>query len=341
MPKLLLQILALVVFLVLVIGGGGAWLVRMLGDEVGSVVSMQEQDDRQVAVPGVKRLRVRGKQADVRVYADSGTVAQVTAVRVGAAKNTEEALQRARAITWTAEVAGDTLVVEGKVPEGPGLAEVGTALKGGAYQLGLAIYVPKGTAVDVEVGVGDLWCGRATAPVRLASGTGAVEAVDVRADVAVATATGDVTVTGGRGKTLATAGTGNVAVGHRPGPALEMRTGTGDLDWAFPYEAPATNRLEAGTGDITLSVGTNANVALELEAQTGAIDNRTKLPGTVRANEAGSGARASLTAGTGKARLGARTGTGNVLVEGPRGPEAPEPSARGVEVVSPPPSGTP
>ncbi len=328
MPKLILMVLGLVLVLIGVIGGGGAWLVRQLGDELGSIVSMQEQDDRQIQVPGVKRLRVRANTADVRVFADAGTVAQVTAVRIGAAKNQAEALARAKAIRWTAAVAGDALVVTATVPAGPGLGEVGTALKGGAYQLALAVYVPAGIAVDAEVDTGDLWCGRASAPVRLKSATGAVEVVDVRADVVAVSDTGDVTVRGGRGATLAQTGTGNVSVGFRPGPRLEMKTETGTLDWAFPYEAPAVNRLEAGTGDITLAVGGNANVALELEAATGQITDLTKLKGNIHANEAGTGARASLVAGKRLAKLGARTATGSILVEGPRGPESPAPTAR-------------
>lgn len=323
MPKLALMVLGFVVLLVAVVGAGGAWLVRQLGDEVGSIVSMQEQDDRQLDVAGVKRLRVRADQADVRVFADAGSTALITAVRVGAAKNQAEALERAKAIKWSAVVQGDALVVEAKLPQAPGLGELGTALKGGAYQLALAIYVPKGTAIDAEVETGDLWCGRASAPVRLKSGTGAVEAVDVRADVTAESETGDVAVSGGRGATVARTGTGDVSVGHRPGPRLEMKTDTGELDWAYPYEAPAANRLEAGTGGITLSLGGNANVALELEAVTGQITDTTKLKGHIRANEAGSGARASLVAGKPLAKLGARTTTGSILVEGPRGPATP------------------
>ena len=323
MPKLALMVIGFVVFLVLVIGAGGAWIVRQLGDEVGSVVTMQEQDDRTIPVPGVKRLRVRVDRADVRIFAGSGTAAQVTAVRMGAAKTQAEAVDRAKAIVWSAEVKGDALEVAAKLPEGPGVEELGTMIQGGAHRLALAIYVPAGTAVDAEVGTGDLSVQQARAPVAAKVGTGEVRVREAHGDVAAEAGTGAVEVTGGRGATYATAGTGDVAVGHRPGPRLEMKTGTGDLDWAFPYEAPAVNRLEAGTGTITLSVGTNANVALELEAATGQVTNLTKLPGAIRPNEAGTGARASLKAGTGQAKLGARTGTGDVLVEGPRGPDAP------------------
>ena len=323
MSNLLLKVFGLTLLLVLVIGAGGAWLVRQLGDEVGSIVSMQEQDDRQVPLAGARRLRVRGNTADVRIFAGAGSVAQITAVRIGAAKNQAEALARAQAIRWTAEVQAGALVVEAQVPEGPGFAEVGTALKGGAYQLSLAIYVPAGTAVEAELGVGDLAVSGARAAVNVKTGTGEVQVRDVQGDVAAESGTGGVEVTGGRGATLARAGTGDVSVAHRPGPRLEMKTGTGDLDWAFAYDAPATNRLETDTGDITLAVGTNAHVALELEAGTGQVTDRTALKGTIRESETGPGARASLVAGEPRARLGARTGTGSILIEGPRGPAPP------------------
>jgi hypothetical protein len=131
---------------------------------------------------------------------------------------------------------------------------------------------------------------------------------------------------GGRGRTKATIDTGDIKLHGRTGPEVVLTAQTGDLEWVFDRALPAVSRLETQTGSVHLALAKDAGAALELATGTGEIIDQAGLTGAIQPD--GAGARASLRAGPGAAKLGARVGTGSILVEGPLGVQKSPPAGK-------------
>ena len=319
MRNALLAMFGTLILFVLVVGVGGGWLVRWVGNEATGVKRATHADLYAHAVAGLKTVVVRVNRGDVKIHPEVGATLRASLTRVGAAKDADEAGKRADAIGWTQAVVGDTLRLEVTVPPDPGFADLGPALTGGAYQATLELFLPAGPGIDVGLETGNLTAVGVAGGAKVQLGTGDADLTNVSGTLALTAGTGDVTITRGAGATTAAVGTGDLRIQDRPGPALDARTTTGNLDWAYAAaEPPMTNRLETQTGNLTVSAGPKADLALELEAGVGRVMNDARLKGQVRATGA-AGSRASLVAGKPTHKLNGRTGTGQVLVEGPRG----------------------
>jgi DUF4097 and DUF4098 domain-containing protein YvlB len=101
--------------------------------------------------------------------------------------------------------------------------------------------------------------------VRVSSGTGDVRAETLDGSVDLRSGTGDLHVTGVRAPVRLRADTGDVHV-EAPAPDISVQTGTGDIDIVATH--PATIQAQAATGDIVFVVP-DLSYAVDVQTDTG------------------------------------------------------------------------
>lgn len=331
MKNLVWMVVGSTVVVALVLGFGGAWLIERVREAAHA-----EQRQTQLAglqtfeARGLATVTLRANLADVRVHRDPGAAVRLAFVRLGVGQTEAEAKARAAAIRITGKRDGATLAIEGHVPADGGPGALPALLAGAGHRLVLDLYLPAGAptpALDFDLEAGKIALfATSGAPAKLHVGAGEIEAAGVVGDLAATVGAGHIQLMGGRGRTKAAIDSGDIKLHGRTGPEAVLTAQTGDLEWVFDRALPAVSRLETQTGHVHLALAKDAGAALELEALTGQITDQAGLTGAIRPE--GAGARASLRAGPGAAKLGARVGTGSILVEGPLGVQEPTPGEK-------------
>ncbi|SDJ35251.1 Putative adhesin [Nonomuraea maritima] len=118
------------------------------------------------------------------------------------------------------------------------------------------IQVPKGLALDLQSGAGDLTLRGLSGDLALSVGSGNVDAADLA----------------GR-KVTAETGTGDIELRYVSAPdAVELTTGAGDVQLAVPDVGPYAVRTEAAVGDTAVSVRKDDASPRKISVSAGAGD---------------------------------------------------------------------
>lgn len=172
----------------------------------------------------------------------------------------------------------------------------------------ITVEVPRGVAVRISSGNGDLAVSGATALVHASTGNGDVRVGAGAAEVNASTGNGAVRVDGAAGRISASTGNGRVNVAGA-GEGVTASTGNGEIDVAL---AAGNTRgdLELSTGNGSVTVALPASFSGRVEASTGSGGVESELPIQVRGHLSHS--RLQGTIGSGARRLHASSGNGSI-----------------------------
>ncbi len=207
------------------------------------------------------------------------------------------------------------------------------------------IYVPDETQARVKVGSGRIEIAGITGPAEIESGSGSVEAREIKQDVRAQTGSGEITLEdiGGPsdvragsgslslvrigGDVVAQSGSGRISVDH-PSAGVNAHTGSGSIDISAASGDlraatgsgtvrvtgnPAADRyweIESGSGGVSLDVPREASFRLYAHANSGRI--HTDLPLTIEQQENSHSVRGRV--GSGAARVEITTHSGGIEI---------------------------
>lgn len=125
----------------------------------------------------------------------------------------------------------------------------------GSCSVDYKIEVPKGLAVDLDSGSGNLTLRSLTGQIDLHVGSGDVDAADL----------------GGK-KVIANAGSGNIELKYASAPeSAQMKAGSGDITLSVP-EGAYDVKTDMGSGDANVSVKTDGSSPNKISLQAGSGD---------------------------------------------------------------------
>jgi len=127
------------------------------------------------------------------------------------------------------------------------------------------ITAPKGTALNLRSGSGDIEVDNLGRFLKAQTGSGNIRVHNVAGPSDVGTGSGDIDLTlGGLGEVKASTGSGNIHIHHMEG-TLTARSGSGDID--TDGAITGASRIQTGSGNIKVHLGPNAR--LNADASTG------------------------------------------------------------------------
>ena len=190
----------------------------------------------------------------------------------------------------------------------------------------LAISVPEGKSVRVNLGVGDITASNVSGNLRLDTSSGSVDVTGTRGELSVDTGSGDVKVTrvsGGaisidtgsgevNGTGIKTAaldvdtGSGDVSLSEVTADDVSVDTGSGSVNLAFTATVDHIT-VDTGSGDVVIAVP--ATLSAQVAIETGSGDITTDFPIQVRKT---GGDELIGTIGSGSGRIDIDTGSGDV-----------------------------
>ena len=167
----------------------------------------------------------------------------------------------------------------------------------------------EGTAgsLSVDVGSGDVHLDGATGDVKLDTGSGDITIERADATMDIDTGSGDIKVQSLSGQHAhLEAGSGDITVARATVPDLELETGSGDIEATLNG---TVDRLSLNTGSGSATLHLPADLGAQLHIETGSGDIETDFPVTITHKEHG-----ALTGriGDGHARIQIETGSGDV-----------------------------
>jgi hypothetical protein len=198
------------------------------------------------------------------------------------------------------------------------------------------IYVPDETQARLKVGSGRIEIAGITGPAEIESGSGSVEAREIKQDVRAQTGSGEIILEdiGGPsdvragsgslslvrigGDVVAQSGSGRISVDH-PSGGIDISGASGDLRAATGSGTvrvtgnPAADRyweIESGSGGVSLDVPREASLRLYAHANSGRI--HTDLPLTIEQQENSHSVRGRV--GSGAARVEITTHSGGIEI---------------------------
>ena len=210
------------------------------------VAPLEQETDTLTPVGAFDRVIVHGEVGDVTV-------------RVGEPEIDVTARWRGEEPTWDAEVDGGVLTVSTDCPPRFGRCEVD-----------LVVWIPVDSAVDLDIGTGDVAVSDVTGDVRVEVGTGDVDLYDLVGDVLVDVGTGDTRLVGLAGDVEHYGGTGHLVGEELASAVLSADLGTGGVDLTF-VAVPDAVSIHVGTGDVDL-VLPDGTYAVDADAGTGDVD---------------------------------------------------------------------
>jgi len=249
-------------------GGGEVWLpVIRVGAVVLTIVVIGIGT---VAVASTFAQRVR---TETRAFTGTVRAVHLTEdvgdVKVRAAAPGEQVRATARITesfdegVWTAELRGQTLVVDGSCHQ-QGISLFDCAVD-------LTLVVPAGIGVDIESNTGDLSVDGAFSGVTARTNTGDVKVRKAAGPVQIRTDTGDVRSLETRATTMrAHTSTGDVRLVFDVAPrTVDTETNTGDVTVLVPDDRTSyTVAAETDTGDQTVDVSNVPRAANVISAKT-------------------------------------------------------------------------
>ena len=283
----------------------GAYAAAAPRTSAGAARAQRDFDWNGEMAPGAT-LRVFSIEGDVTVREGSGRTARIRAVtRPG---------ERGGEIEYvTGRDGGDVRVCavrDGATCTDEGVRNRNSWGGGRRARADFTVELPRGVALRVGTGNGEVEVGGATAGVRAASGNGDVRVGAGAERVDASSGNGAVTVDGARGPVEASTGNGRVTVSTARGP-VAASSGNGNIEVRMDrLDDRGDLRFSSGNGNVTLTLP--ADFSAELDASSG--NGRVESDFPVRVQGRVSGQRMRGTIGDGGRALRISTGNGRITL---------------------------
>lgn len=153
--------------------------------------------------------------------------------------------------------------------------EVQGGRKGRSCRGGFKVAAPASLAVEVLTGVGDISVAGMEGGLKVTTGTGDVALDAVRGDLCLKSGTGDVSGTVYSEAADFKSGTGDLSLTWSAVPAygkVEIKTGSGDADLAFPEGTAMGVRFKSGAGSLKSAFGSDPDADFSVAMVSGAGD---------------------------------------------------------------------
>lgn len=168
--------------------------------------------------------------------------------------------------------------------------------------------------VDAKAGSGDVRIENMLGATVARTGSGDVSLRGVDGEMRVETGSGDLELEDVTGSVRARTGSGDVEFRDlRAGPALDIATGSGDVDAGGDLGALRDVTIRTGSGDVTLRSSTPLSLRLSLATGSGGIKVDVPVMGDVESGRRSF--KATVGDGAGEARI--NTGSGDISVRAP------------------------
>ncbi len=266
------------------------------------------------------KLALNIGNGNVTLSRATGDEIEVEAISHGYGWTPGAAEQAAARVAPEISVAGDTLRIE---------EDRFNALNlfGRSPYVEYHIAVPDNIDASVSTGSGDLEVADIAGAIELKTGSGNVKLRNGQGSLRADTGSGDITVEGTSGELQASTGSGNIGIDGVSGQlsadagsgdidvagaeavAIQLHTGSGNIDFAGSLQSEGRHSIDTGSGNIELELPEDADVDLTANTGSGEIGIDDAWNAEVAENSA------SARLGSGGAELELRTSSGNISVE--------------------------
>lgn len=260
------------------------WGLTLLAAPVGAE-QLEEKATQTFAAAKVKTISLANDAGDIEVHTWGKDAIEVQATKRAHGDSAEKAKEILERITFTAQLSGETLQVEGSLDKLRRLvffreeAEIDLAIRAPAR---LAVSARNGSGnvraegrhgpLTVNNGSGDVHTQQCDGEVNLRTGSGNIDLEQVQGNLTVQTGSGDV-----RGRDLAgamhfTSGSGNIDLKGIKPRQFNASAGSGDIS-AGLKQIDQLQELTAktGSGDILVRTPKIASARIKLDTASGAM----------------------------------------------------------------------